>query len=181
MTPPFPSREELRSRGYDPATLDQYDQWREANREAQALAARLPEVFGDPPRPKITLSVARGYDDEWNLTEERIAELSAQDPEQHWTEVSPEAVRGSQEYFTFSDAEGWRFYLPAFMQDYLTEFPNYGWDAVYLAFVSRKHVDLLTSEQLAFLDEFIALCQKWLPTSDLPVAPDQFLRLKGLL
>ncbi|QIF01784.1 DUF6714 family protein [Roseimicrobium sp. ORNL1] len=169
MTPPFPSREELRSRGYDRAALDQYDQWREAHREAQVLAARLPQVFGNPPRPRITLNVATGLDNEWNLADERIAELSARDPEQHWMEVTAEAVRDCRHYFTFSDAEGWRFYLPAFLQHGLAGFPNGDHDAVYHACVSRKHVDLLTTEQLAFLDEFTALCHKWQSPSPLPL------------
>jgi hypothetical protein len=161
MTPPFPSREELRSRGFSRETLDQYDQWREAHRQAQVLAARLPEVFGDPPRPRITIGVAVGYDNEWNLSEERVAELSAHDPEQHWWEVSAE--RTWQGYFIFSDAEGWRFYLPAYMKAYLNDFPNCGSDAVYNACVSRTHIDLLTAEQVAFIDEFVAICDQWNP------------------
>lgn len=161
-------------------TLAQYDLWREAHREAQGLAARLVEVFGDPPRPETTLSVARGYDDEWILTEERIAELSALDPEQHWMDVPEEATQSSQEYFTFSDAEGWRFYLPAFLRHYLAGFPTYGWDAVYWACVSKKHIGLLSKEQVAFLDEFAALCHAWQPPS--PVTPtEEFLRMKGFL
>jgi hypothetical protein len=161
MEPPFPSREELKSRGYCPTSLDRYDLWREAHREAGKLAARLPEVFGDPPRPRTTLCVARGYDDEWELSEERVAELSALDSEAYWTEVSADAVQSFQEYFTFSDAEGWRFYLPAFLRHYLAGFPLYGWDAVRTACVRRDHFDLLTAEQVAFIDEFLALCQTW--------------------
>jgi hypothetical protein len=180
MTPPFPSREELRSRGYDAVTLAQYDLWREAHREAQVLAARLPKVFGDPPRPVITRSVARGFDDEWQLTEGRIAELSALDPEQHWMDVTEEEAQGYQEYFTFSDAEGWRFYLPAFLRHYLAGFPTYGSDAVYWACVSKNHIGLLSKEQVAFLDEFAALCHAWQPSS--PVTPtEEFLRVKGFL
>ena len=161
MDSPFPSREELKARGYSPESLDLYDLWRQAHREAQLLAARLPEVFGDPPRPSITLHVARGYDDEWMLSMERGKELTAMDPEQHWTEVSAEAVASFQEYFTFSDAEGWRFYLPAYLRHYLAEFPLYGWTAVHTACVCRDHFDLLTREQVAFIDEFLALCRTW--------------------
>lgn len=160
--PPFPSREELRQRGTrKEAIAELYDVWLAAHAEAMKLAERLPAVFGDPPRPKITLHVARGYDDEWNLSEERIQELAALDPEQHWTDVSAESTRQFQEYFTFSDAEGWRFYLPAFLRHYLAEFPLSGWDAVYSACVERKHFDLITPEQAAFIDEFLNLCHSW--------------------
>ncbi|HWB02913.1 MAG TPA: DUF6714 family protein [Verrucomicrobiales bacterium] len=157
----FPSREELKERGYCPRSLELYDLWREAHGEAQELAARLPAVFGDPARPLITLSVARGYDDEWFLTKERGEELAALDHEQHWTEVTAEAVQNHQEYFTFSDPEGWRFYLPAFLRHYLAGFPLYHWDAVYSACLTRRHFDLFTPEQVAFVDEFVALCRTW--------------------
>jgi hypothetical protein len=162
MHRPFPSREELRQRGTrKDAIAELYDVWLAAHAEAIKLAERLPSVFGDPLRPKITLHVARGYDDEWNLSEERIQELAALDPEQHWMEVSTESTQQFQEYFTFSDAEGWRFYLPAFLRHYLAEFPLSGWDAVYWACVERKHFDLITPEQADFIDEFLNLCRSW--------------------
>lgn len=161
MNPPFPSREELKGRGYSPESLDLYDLWRQAHEEAQQLAMRLEDVFGDPSRPRITLHVARGYDDEWQLSEQRVTELAALDPEQHWTEVTAEAVRLFQEYFTFADAEGWNFYLPAFLRHYLAEFPLGRYEAVYRACVERKRFDLLTLAQVAFVDEFLALCHAW--------------------
>jgi len=161
MMTPFPSREELLHRGYSRETLELYDLWRTANSEALELAARLPAVFGDPPRPRITLHVARGLDDEWFLSEERGLELTAMDPEQHWTEVTAESVQCFQEYFTFSDAEGWRFYLPAFLHHYLAEFPLHGYDAVMWACVTREHFELLNAEQVAFVEEFLALCRAW--------------------
>ncbi len=152
MTHPFPSREELRKAGKRQEAIDElYEVWLAAHAEAVKLAERIPAVFGDPPRPKITLHVARGYDDEWNLSEERIQELAALDPEQHWMEVSAESTQ----------AEGWRFYLPAFLRHYLAEFPLPGWDAVYWACAERKHFDLITPEQAAFIDEFLNLCHAW--------------------
>ena len=161
MNPPFPTREELKARGYSRELLELYGLLRAAHAEGQKLAARLPEVFGSPPRPRITLHVARGYDDEWNLSPARFAELEAMDPEQHWTEVTSESTQSFQEYFAFSDAEGWRFYLPAYMFHYLAEFPCGGHEAVRQACREKKHCDLLSPEQLAFLDEFTALCDAW--------------------
>jgi len=162
MRVPFPSREQLCQQGTRKEVIeDLYDIWLIAHDEAMNLAVRLPEVFGDPPRPRITLHVARGYDDEWVLSEQRVAELAACDPEQHWSEVSAEATRQFQEYFTFSDPEGWRFYLPAFLRHYLADFPLSGWDAVHSACVERTHFDLITPAQVAFIDDFLALCQIW--------------------
>ena len=157
MRVPFPSPEELRAKGTrEEAIAELYDLWLVAHSEAMALAARLPDVFGDPPRPRVTL-----HDDEWVLSKERRTELAALDAEQHWTEVPAEATREFQEYFTFSDSEGWRFYLPAFLRHYLGEFPLCGWDAVYWACAERKHFELFTAEQVAFIDEFLALSHTW--------------------
>jgi hypothetical protein len=75
--------------------------------------------------------------------------------------VSAEAAHTFQEYFTFSDSEGWRFYLPAFIHHYLSEFPLSGFDAVYSACVQKTHFDLLTPGQITFIDEFLALCHTW--------------------
>ena len=143
------------------AVTDLYDLWVVAHEEAMELAVRLPEIFGNPPRPRITLHVARGYDDEWTLTESRVAELSAMDPEQHWMDVSLESTRCFQEYFSFSDPEGCRFYLPAFIRYYLADFPLSYWDAVHFACGNRLHFDLITPEQLSFVDEFLRLCRTW--------------------
>ena len=162
MRVPFASREQLRQGGTQKDWIDEfYDIWVAAHNEAMDLAVQIPEVFGYPPRPRITLHVARGFDDEWTLSEQRVAELAAFDAEQHWTDVSAESTRQFQEYFTFSDAEGWRFYLPAFIRHYLADFPINHWDAVYWACVQKSHFELITSPQITFIDEFLALCHTW--------------------
>ena len=69
-------------------------------------------AFADVPRPRNTHSVARGFDDEWELSSERIDELAARDSEQSWRDVSDNAIEEFGEYFNFSDAEG-GVYLPA--------------------------------------------------------------------
>ena len=162
MRVPFASREELRARGESKNVIEEcYELWLAAHEEAMGLAVRLPEVFGDPPKPWLTLHVARGYDDEWFLSDERIDELLALDAEQHWTDVSAEATQQFQEYFIYSNAEGWRFYLPAFLRHYLAEFPLSRWDAAYWACVQRTHFDLFTPAQIAFVHEFLVLCNAW--------------------
>ncbi len=119
------------------------------------LLKRIEDSFAGVPRPAITKSVARGLDDEWVLSDERAAELAQLDPEMEWTDLTADDVRNFQEYFTFSDAEGWRFYLPAYMKFYLLGFPDYAWDAVYDACSSRDpKLDLLTASQRACVQEF---------------------------
>lgn len=163
MRVPFPSKEELISSGRlrAEAVEELYDLWVVAHEEAMGLAVRLPEVFGNPPRPRITLHVARGYDDEWTLSEDRVLELAALDPERHWTDITMESTRRFHEYFSFSDAEGWRFYLPAFLRHFLADFPLSRWDAVHHACLRRDHFDLISPNQAAFIDEFLVLCQTW--------------------
>ena len=162
MVTAFPSRDELLKRGTRQAAIDElYDLWKEAHGEAMKLATRLPEVFGDPPRPRITLHVARGYDDEWELADARVEELSAQDPERHWTEVDYAATQHFQEHFNFSDAAGWHFYLPAFIRHYLADFPLSHWDAVVWACRSRDRFEFFTPKQIEFVNEFLALCEAW--------------------
>ena len=72
-----------------------------------------------------------------------------------------EATREFQEYFSFSDAEGWRFYLPAFLRHYLADFPLSGSDAVVYACQYRAYFDLITPPQVALIDEFLALWRAW--------------------
>ena len=122
------------------------------------LIRRIERAFDGVPRPRITKSVARGFDDEWFLSDERGRELHALDREQRWQDVTEDDIRSFQEYFTFADAEGWRFYLPAHMVYYLRGFPDYAWDAVYWALSSPdRRLELLDAEQLQCVQEFLQL------------------------
>lgn len=130
------------------------------------LLQRIVSAFANVPRPAITCSVARGYDDEWSLSPERMQELAALDTEQTWTDVSDEAIEFFQEYFNFTDAEGCRFYLPAYMSHYLRHFPGCAYDAVYWACGRREHFELLSPEQLACVDGFLSLIHSRRSTSN---------------
>lgn len=156
----FISASEAKARGYDPASVRQYETIERARAEALQLIPEIEEAFEGVPRPQTTLSVAKGYDDEWELSAERIEELAAQDPEHVWQDVPDEAMESRQEYFTFSDPAGWLFYLPAFMCHYLRSFPDNGWDAVYHACQRKTSFDLLNEAQLRCVDRFIELCGK---------------------
>ena len=127
----------------------------------QRLIRRIEQAFDGVPRPRITKSVARGYDDEWILSPERIHELRSLDPEQRWQDLTEDDVKFFQEYFIFSDAEGWRFYLPAHMVYYLRGLPNYGWDAVYWALSDPdRKLDLLDAEQHGCVQEFLQIANE---------------------
>ena len=168
LTKEFPTRDELlSSKQYRAeAVHDLYELWEAGHSEAQELAKELLVVFGDPPRPEITQHVARGLDDEWTLSLERKEELSAMDTEEHWYEVSDAKCINFQEYFTFSDPEGWRFYLPAYLRHYLSEFPLCGYTAAYDACLNKrsyklKNLNQLNEYQLRFIDRFLDLCDAW--------------------
>jgi hypothetical protein len=156
----FITAAEAKARGFDPATVRQYEAIERARAEALQLIPAIEAAFEGVPRPQTTLSVAKGYDDEWNLSAERIEELSAQDPECVWQDVPDHAIEARQEYFTFADPPGWLFYLPAFMCHYLRKFPDDGWDAVYQACQRKTHFDLLNEAQLGCVNRFLKLCGK---------------------
>jgi len=59
----------------------------------------------------ISLHQARHIDD--NYCDDRS--LRVKDPEVSWTELSDEKMRFFSDVFNFLDAEGFRFYVPAFM------------------------------------------------------------------
>lgn len=153
---------EARRRGYDSVTIARIEVDEVAWGEGEELIRLIDQVFVSIPRPATTLRVARALDDEWIVSEERVAELAKEDPETDWREVSDDRTAGCQEYFTFAHSPGgWRFYLPAYMTHYLREFPGGGEDAVYDACIRRTHFDDLTADELAVVEKFVALCQKY--------------------
>lgn len=155
------SSAEARQRGYDPNEIVRIQSAEVGKLEADDLVRTIDRVFVSIPVPPITLRVARALDDEWNISDERAGELAKQDQETDWRDVPKDKTEAYQEYFTFSDPAGWRFYLPAFMSHYLSEFPDYGYDAVYWAGTRRTHFDALTPDEVAVVDKFVALCHKY--------------------
>ena len=155
MSEDFFSSDEMKALGYDSLSLETGKVVSIAREEARQLVEAIRRAFRNIPRPKITLHVARGLDDEWNLSDERFLELRTLDPEEDWTELLPNhRTDGFSEYFTFSDDEGWRFYLE--------QFPgSAGYDEVYWACVRKDHVALLNEEQLDCVNRFVALCHQY--------------------
>ena len=162
MSGEFLSYEEMRARGYDTRSLAMGKIVSQARQEAAKLIPIIEDAFRGVPRPQITLHVARALDDEWNLSEERHAELRAMDPEENWEDVDGNVAVCFFEYFTFSDDEGWRFYLPVLIRHYLLHFPDSAEDNVSDACKKRTHMGLLNAVQLECVDRFLALCHKYL-------------------
>lgn len=155
------SSAEAKVRGYDRDVVAALELEEEGKQKAMALIQDIRVAFRGVPRPKITLNVAKGYDDEWVLSESRIQELSSQDLEQCWEDVTHESIRFCQEYFCFSDDEGWRFYLPAFMCYHLIEFPHHGYDAAFQACDSGRSLGALNDAQMACVLRYVELCRQY--------------------
>lgn len=152
---------EARERGYDRDVIAGLELEEEGRQKALLLIEDIRVAFSGVPRPRITLSVARGYDEEWVLSDERVLELSCRDPEQCWEDVTDESMRSCQEYFCFADEEGWRFYLPAFMCHDLRDFPNHGGGAAHYACEAGRGLGLLTDQQMACVIRFAELCSQY--------------------
>ncbi|MBK8475899.1 MAG: hypothetical protein IPL39_06180 [Opitutaceae bacterium] len=153
--------EEMRLRGFDPRAIAEAQLAKEANTAAAVLIKDIEVTFGRIPRPRITRSVARGLDDEWTLSDDRARELALEDPEQDWRDVSAETINSYQEYFNFADAEGCRFYLPAFMREYLRGFPQESYDAVYWVCTKPEKLTALNEAERACVTKFMDLCHKY--------------------
>lgn len=160
QSPTYRPYRELKDSGYDLTNPD-VEEYVEICRRIDKLIEDIHAAYDGVPRPLTTLHVGRALDDEWFISPQRAEELRLLDPEQTWQEVPKEKIEYFQEYFTFSDPEGWRFYLPAFMLAFLKEFPNNGFVAICSAARDRTHIDLLTKSQLQCLTDFTTLCRQF--------------------
>ena len=156
MPDEYISPEEMRTRGYDRDTIARQERLEIARKEAIKLIADIERVFVDIPRPRITLLVGRGLDNEHFLSPARKMELRAQDPEEDWTMVNPCKVQAYREIFTFGDAYSVRFYLPVLLRYELTDLPaNLKWSKDILLNTRQKQFAELTEAEAS-------LCQRYL-------------------
>jgi hypothetical protein len=160
------SADEMKARSNSSESLAGRQKIESVRREALPLIAAIERTFDSVLRPAITLHVARGFDDEWELSDERGRELAALDPERTWQEVDDDAIEKFHEYFSFADAGGWLFYLPAYMRHNLRRFPH-GTDAAYWAICEdqgRKPEDqrlaCLNEAQREVVSRYIAFCHE---------------------
>lgn len=161
MTESYVPYSELKTRGHDVSSPGGA-RYAEMCKRVESLLADIAIHFENVNPPRITLHVARAYDDEWTVSQERGEELKSKDPESTWQEVSKDKIEKFQEYFTFADSEGWRFYLPAFMRHFLIQFPNGGYVAVCTAVRSpNDRMELLNQDQQRCVSEFASLCDEY--------------------
>ena len=127
-----------------------------------ALLQRIEAAFANVPRPtKVTKRVAREFDDEPIVTEQRRASLYAKDTEQHGKDLSGEDLATYQDVCLWLDEEASLFYFPAFMFHNLIDEQPFGWcsaDNIAWIYCTRpEQLRLFNDEQLRCVTDFVAL------------------------
>ena len=79
------------------------------------LVAELHRVFTGCVPPECTKRVARALDDEWFPSAERVRDLRAEDPEQHWSELSDDDIYEFCNVLFWMTPDAFRFYYPAWL------------------------------------------------------------------
>ena len=132
---------------------------------SEELLNRIAECFASVPKPAvITKRVARGIDDDSNLSSARLEELRAQDQESSWTELTDDDIEYFDDILPWLDPDGYRFYLPAFMSYTLRRYR----DSASLAMngtiysctncVCSHTFALFTAAQMRCVVEFLEFC-----------------------
>ena len=142
---------EMRARGYDPATIDsaRFDLLR--TQDAERICDLIIEAFslvtlGDG----IGLWQAQGLDDYED--EETCLKYRERDEKYDWTKVTQDDLDSCNSSPSFLDAEGFRFYLPAFMISDLRD--EYRFDFIY----SLINFQYLKYERYELLSPFQRQC-----------------------
>ena len=103
--------------------------------------------------------MARALDDEWNLSPERQTELLQKDQEQSWTDITDDEIESFDDILTFLDADGYLFYLPAFMSYALrrhSDSASFALDAATFACAnSAERLHLFTPSQMRCVIDFL--------------------------
>ncbi len=93
--------------------------------DALTIIRAIEEAFGGVRRGNgVTLHEADAMDD--GATGETLIRARAKDSERRWQDVSPEAMERMYSALAFLDAEGFRFYIPAYMTWTLGNYANSG-------------------------------------------------------
>ena len=118
---------EMRSRGFDPATIVKAERDAILTEQADELCRKIETAFeGVTLEDGIGLWEAQGIDDRED--EETCARYRARDEKNDWKKVPTDDLSGCNSSPSFLDAKGFRFYLPAFMCAELRDEHGYGFE-----------------------------------------------------
>ena len=146
----------LKERGYDPVLLEAYadtDRWEAANVLREKIESAFAGVtLGDG----IGLKEGRGLDDYEDA--DVLALLHAQDERNDWRNFSSEDLLSYQSSISFTDAEGMRFLLPAWMLAELRDDGIAGliWSLCRIDPHNEHKFSLLSPEQRSVVRGFLA-------------------------
>jgi hypothetical protein len=105
---------EMKARGYEPRTIREAEERAARWPSAQALCEQIREAFrGVTLGNGVGLKEALGLDD--YADEATLARYHAEDEREDWTRIPMESLNGHDSSLTFTDEEGMRFLLPAYM------------------------------------------------------------------
>lgn len=81
----------------------------------------------------------------------------------HWHEVDSEVLRGLRDGFVFFTPEAFRFYLPAFLIEYINDPDENVVNslAFALSFARRDNLKLYSSQQIKAINSFLRYMQKY--------------------
>jgi len=86
--------------------------------KARSIIKQIQEAFAGVVRGSgVSIREAREID--YHSSRNKKLAARALDTETHWNDVPPEVLERNSQYLAFLDAEGMRYYLPAFMTWYL--------------------------------------------------------------
>lgn len=106
--------DEMRTRGFDPATIHEAMQMKELGEEASEIIQIIETAFRDVKLGGGTgLWEAQGLDDYADAA--TCARYREQDEKDHWRRIPCETLLRCHSSLCFFNAEGMRFYLPAFL------------------------------------------------------------------
>ena len=129
----------------------------------EALLNRIALAFHDVKRPEdITKSVARELDDDCEVMATRCDELRASDPEKHWSDLPDDEIEAYDDIFPFLDAQGYHFYLPAYMSFAIRRHRDSDSAAIFYVVLACANgsgkFDLFTPSQMKCVFEFLSFC-----------------------
>jgi len=148
--------EEMRARGYDPATIEEARMALARTRLADALIDRIAEAFrGVVLGEGIGLREGQGLDD--YADEATCAAYRAADEKEDWRKIPADALNHCHSSLCFFDAAGMRFHLPAFLTAELCGEFHQGMDfcLVHMAGSDPSRFSALDERQRQVVREFL--------------------------
>lgn len=151
--------EEMRALGFDPSVIAEQLALAQRGQELEGLVVAVSEAFaGVILGSGIGLLEANGLDDYAN--EKALAAYREIDEKWNWSEIPLESLNRYSSSFSFFDAEGMRFHLPAFLIASMRG--EYAFDLVFnltQTSLLEEQCSLLTQQQRKLVREYLEFAE----------------------